>query len=83
MTAGTNKEADIATPTSERTLSPNTDSATPAPDSNAIKTPTHKLRVVPLKEEYKVVKYYIQSQRIDKPRLVFKKRLHGEMLEKC
>ena len=51
MTAGGNKEADIATPTSEPVLSPNTDNATPAPDGNAIKTPTHKLRVKPLKKE--------------------------------
>ena len=48
LTAGDNNEADIATPTSERVLPPNTDNATPAPDGNEISTPTHKPRVIPL-----------------------------------
>ena len=69
MTAGTNKEADIATPTSERILPPNTDNATPAPDANAIETPTHKLRVKPLNEEYKVVYPQIEKSAL-------KKRMH-------
>ena len=48
FTAGDNNEADIATPTSGRVFPPNTDNATPAPDGNAMQTPTHKPRVIPL-----------------------------------
>jgi hypothetical protein len=50
LTAGGSNEADIATPTREPVLPPNTDNATPAPDGNAMQTPTHKLRVIPLNE---------------------------------
>ena len=48
FTAGGNNEADIATPTNEPALPPNIDNATPAPDGNAINTPTHKPRIIPL-----------------------------------
>jgi hypothetical protein len=48
LTAGANNDADIATPTKEPVLPPNTDKATPAPDGSAMQTPTHKPRVIPL-----------------------------------
>ena len=48
LTAGGSKEAEMATPTSEPVLPPRIDKATPAPEGNAISTPTHRLRSMPL-----------------------------------
>lgn len=48
FTAGGIRDVEIATPTKEAKLSPRIPSATAAPDSNAIKQPTHKVLVSPL-----------------------------------
>lgn len=45
FTAGGNKEADMATPTSEAVYSPKTARATPAPLGIATKTPTQRERI--------------------------------------
>ena len=47
LTAGGNREADIATPTRDPTFPPRTDKATPAPDGNAIAIPVTKDRTLP------------------------------------
>ena len=51
MTAGGRSDADIATPTRDPAFPPTTDKATPAPEGNAIKMPTHMLRGIPLKQK--------------------------------
>ena len=48
LTAGGSREADMATPTRDPVLPPNTERATPAPDGSAIATPTPSPRVKPL-----------------------------------
>lgn len=49
LTAGGNSDADIATPINDPELSLNKPKATPAPDGNAINTPTHSDLNWPLK----------------------------------
>ena len=48
FTAGGKREAEIATPTMDPVLSPNTDSATPAPEGMAISAPTPRALSCPL-----------------------------------
>lgn len=61
FTAGGIREAEIATPTNEEILSPKIPKATAAPDNNAVKHPTHKVRTSPLKKKTVSIKtlFYI------------------------
>lgn len=56
LTAGGNKEAEIATPTKDPILPPRIDKETPAPDGKAMKTPTHKLCLIPLEKILKNIR---------------------------
>lgn len=51
FTAGGSNEADMATPTNEPALPPNTDKATPIPEAKAISKPGTRPRKTPLKNK--------------------------------
>lgn len=75
FTAGGNKEADMATPTSEAVYSPKTARATPAPLGIATKTPTHSDRISHLlkKSNTRINTFFLNVDIVDK----YKKTLSG------